>query len=80
MNKNRLEKKVEQALENGCAYHACGNYRRAMEYTGEAYAYLDLLEDIGVWYEDTIINEHCQNMIDILENSVYLIEFKGVKE
>lgn len=80
MGKKELEQAVEKALENGCAYHAVGNYRKAMEYTGEAYAYLDMLESIDVWYDDIIINEHCNNMIEILEKATYTINYHGQKE
>lgn len=80
MSKKELEQAVEKALENACAYHAIRNYRKAMEYTGEAYAYLDMLESINVWYDDIIINKHCNNMLEILEKSLYEVTYQGQKE
>lgn len=77
MGKKELEQAVEKALENACFFHATGNYRKTMEYTGEAYAYLDMLESMNVWYDDIIINEHCNNMVEILEKMVYKIEYCG---
>lgn len=67
MNKKELEERAEKALENACAYRSCGKLKNAMYNYGEYCAYVDLLEDMGIWYDNIIINEHCQEMIDILE-------------
>jgi hypothetical protein len=66
ITQTELEKMVEKALENACAYHAIGNYKLMYQYRGIAEAYLDLLEDFGIYYDDVTINEHVQDMRDIL--------------
>lgn len=73
LTKKELEELVEKALENACAYHALGKYKLMYEYRGAADAYLNILEDNDVWYDDVTINEHVQDMLDILdEESVKL--------
>ena len=67
ITQKEIEKLVEKALENACAFHATGQYKLMFQYRGEADAWLDFLEDNGIWYDDVTINEHVQDMIDILD-------------
>ena len=69
LTQEELEKRVERALENACAYSAMGNFKLMLEYKGEADTYLGLLEDMDVWYDDgETINEHVQGMLDVLHD------------
>ena len=64
----QVEKQVEKCLENACAYHATGNYKLMYQYRGEAFAWLEFLEDNDIWYDEgTTINEHVQEMLDLLD-------------
>lgn len=72
MSQKEIETKVEKALENACAYHACGQYKLMLEYYGEATGLMDILDDNDICYDDDcIINEHCHNMIELLEEEIY---------
>lgn len=69
LTKQEVEVKVERALENACAYHSLKNWKLAFWNYVEAMTYMDLLEDMGVDYDDDcIINAHVHAMIEILED------------
>lgn len=78
LTQKELEKMVEKALENACAYHAIGKYKLMYDYRGHAKAYLDLLEDNGIWYDDVTINEHVQEMLDILDEENYKLKVEHI--
>lgn len=68
LTKEELEAKVERVLENACAYHSIGHWKNAYRNYCEAMTYLDLLEDMGIYYDKIVINDHVHRMIEILED------------
>lgn len=72
-----VEAMAEKALENACAYHACGQYKNMLYAYGEFCAYEEMLYDMGAWYDDdVIINEHCNSMIEILDEEIGKLTIK----
>lgn len=72
--RRELEKKVEKALENACAYHALHNWKLCFVYYNEAQAWLEMLEDLDVWYDEgDTINEHVQAMLDIMRETKFSV-------
>lgn len=80
LTKAQLEEMTILALEDACSYRARGCYRDALISLGVASAYLDILDDMCIWYDGTVINEHAQSMLDIMEKSIFNIEYMGSKE
>ena len=70
-----IEAKITKSLENACAYHAMESWKLALANYDEAMAYMDMLEEFGVYYEDNcVISEHVMAMLEILEdNTVFVV-------
>ena len=74
LTQKEIENKVEKALENACSCLESHHQKLAFVYFCEAQTYLEMLEDLDIWYDDCdTINEHVQNMLDIMQETKFEI-------
>ena len=66
--RNHIYKKMEDYLENMCAYHATGNKELFRYYAGKADACKDILEEVFSFDEEKA-SEHIKAMWDIMEEN-----------